>query len=92
MQEYSDTSCNDHAGRPTAHESGRFRAGISHVKVPVSWPLDFCGVPAGSKQPLYDKMTNELWVQGMLFCILEETNAKIRSQMLSYLLSLCRMS
>ena len=59
MQEYSDTSRNDHPGRPTTHTSVRFRAGISHVKVPVSWPQDFCGVPAGSKQPLYDDMTKE---------------------------------
>ena len=40
MQEYSDTSRNDHAGRPNTHKSGRFRADISHVKVPVSWPRD----------------------------------------------------
>ena len=84
IQGYSDTSHNDHAVRPTTHKSGRFRAGISRVKVTVSWPQDFYGVPAGSKQPLYDEMTNEQWVQGMLFCIMEETNAEIRSQMLSY--------
>ena len=48
MQEYSDTSRNDHAGRPNTHKSGRVRAGISHVKVPVSWPPNFYGVPAGS--------------------------------------------
>ena len=59
MQEYSYTSHNDHAGRPITHKSGRFRVGISHVKIPVSWPQDFSGVPAGSKQPLYDEMTNE---------------------------------
>ena len=39
---------------------------------------------AGSKQSLYDEMTNKQWVQGMLFCILEETDAEIWSQILSY--------
>ena len=41
-------------------------------------------VPSGSKQPLYDDMSNEQWVQGMLLCILEESSVENKDYMLSY--------
>ena len=56
----------------------------NHAGKPTTHKSVLKSQSAGNKQPLYDEMTNEQWVQGMLLCILEETNAEIRSQMLSH--------
>ena len=40
---------------------------------------------SGSKQPTYDELTNEQWMQGLLFCVLDEEDHKIRENMLQYL-------
>ena len=38
----------------------------------------------GSKQPTFDDLSNEQWVQGFLFCILDEKDSKIRENILQY--------
>ena len=68
----------------TAIKSGRFRAGVAHIKNPISWPQDFCSVNIGSKQPTYDEMPFEQWVQGMMHCILEQSDIKIRENIMIY--------
>ena len=85
MQQYQNASRYDYSGRPTSTlKSGRYRAGVTKIKVPINWPQDLCTVPSGSKQPLYDDMSNEQWVQGMLLCILEESSVENKNHMLSY--------
>ena len=64
MQQYQNASHTDYSGRPTSTlKSGRYRAGVTKITVPINWPQDLCTVPSGSKQPLYDDMSNEQWVQ-----------------------------
>ena len=82
LQEYQDMSRTEFTGRLTSRKSGRYRVGVTKVKVQTNWPHDFCTVPVGTKQPVYDDMSNEQWVQGMIACILEESDNKIRNQML----------
>ena len=82
LQEYQDISRTEFAGRLTSRKSGRYRVGVTKVKVQTNWPHDFCTVPVGTKQPVYDDMSNEQWVQGMLVCILEESDNTTRNQML----------
>ena len=65
-------------------KSGRFRAGVAKIKVHVHWPQDMCTVQPGSKQPTYDDLTQEQWVQGVLLCIPEESEAAKRDKMLQY--------
>ena len=85
MQQYQNASRTDYSGRPTSTlKSGRYRAGVTKIKVPINWPQDLCTVPSGSKQPLYDDMSNEQWVQGMLLCILKESSVENKDYMLSY--------
>ena len=55
--------------------------GVTKIKVPINWPQDLCTVPSGSKQPLYDDMSNEQWVQGMLLCILEKSSVENKDYM-----------
>ena len=43
-----------------------------------------CTVQPGSKQPTYDDLTQEQWVQGVLLCILEESEVVKRDKMLQY--------
>ena len=43
-----------------------------------------CTVQPGSKQPTYDDLTQEQWVQGILLCILEEPEIAKRDKMLQY--------
>ena len=77
LQANHNTSRTDLTGKSnTAIKAGRFRAGIAKIKNPISWPQDFCAVNVGNKQPTYDEMSLEQWIQGMLFCILEETDSK----------------
>ena len=82
MQEYQDISRTEFTGRFTSRKSGRYRVGVTKVKVQTNWPHDFCTVPVGTKQPVCDDMSNEQWVQGMLLCILEEGDNTIKNQML----------
>ena len=85
MQQYQNASRADYSGRSTSTlKSGRYRAGVKKIKVPINWPQDLRTVPSGSKQPLYDDMSNEQWVQGMLLCILEESSVEKKDYMLSY--------
>ena len=85
MQQYQNASHTDYSGRPTSTlKLGRYRAGVTKFKVPINWPQDLCTVPSGSKQPLYNDMSNEQWVQGMLLCILEESSVENKDYMLLY--------
>ena len=43
-----------------------------------------CTVQPDSKQPTYDKLTQEQWVQGVFLCILEEPETVKRDKMLQY--------
>ena len=62
-------------------KSGRYRAGIHKVFHTVSWPQDFCTTVNG-KQPTYDDPSALQWMQGFVYCVLEENNPKIRTSML----------
>ena len=86
LREYQNISRGDNQGKPnTALKSGRFRSGVSKVKVPISWPQDYCSVLVGQKQPTYDELSLEQWFQGLLYCILEQDSNTIRENMLYYL-------
>ena len=86
LREYQNISSGDNQGKPnTALKSGRFRSGVSKVKVPISWPQDYCSVLVGQKQPTYDELSLEQWFQGLLYCILEQDSNTIRENMLYYL-------
>ena len=50
----------------------------------MNWPQDFCAIQFGSKQPTYDDLSNEQWVQGFLFCILDKKDNSVRENMLQY--------
>ena len=85
LHEYQNASRTDGIGKPLATlKSGRYRAGVTKIRTQVNWPQDFCSVPIGSKQPTYDELSNDQWVQGFLFCILEEKDQNIRESMLQY--------
>ena len=89
LQAYHNASRVDYTGKSnTAIKSGRFRAGVARIKNPISWPQDFCSVNVGSKQPTYDEMSLEQWVQGMMHCILEQSENKIRENMMVYFMFL----
>ena len=84
LNDYQNVSRGE-IGKPTSSlKSGRFRAGVAKVKSHVNWPQDFCVIQIGSKQPTYDELTNEQWVQGFLYCVLEEKDNDIRDNMLQY--------
>ena len=53
LHDYQDASRIE--GKPTSLKSGRFRAGVSKIKVRVNWPQDMCTVQPDSKNP---PMTN----------------------------------
>ena len=82
LHEYQDAS--RIGGKPTSLKSGRIRAGVSKIKIHVNWPQDMCTVQPDSKQPTYDELTQEQWVQGVLLCILEEPETVKRDKMLQY--------
>ena len=84
LNEYQNAS-HVEIGKPTTVlNSGRYRAGVYKVKVPVNWPQDFCSVPGNVKQPTYDELSCEQWVQGLLYCMLEEKDQNKREQRLYY--------
>ena len=86
LREYQHMSRGDSQGKPnTALKSGRFRSGVSKVKVPISWPQDYCSVLVGQKQPTYDELSLEQWFQGLLYCVLEQDSNTTRENMLYYL-------
>ena len=86
LREYQNISRGDSQGKPnTVLKSGRFRSGVSKVKVPISWPQDYCYVLVVQKQPAYDELSLEQWFQGLLYCILEQDSNVIRENMLYYL-------
>ena len=86
LQDYQQTSRTETAGKPVQSlKSGRYRAGFAKICKHINWPQDFCSVASGSKQPTYDELTNEQWMQGFLFCVLDEEEHKIRENMLQYL-------
>ena len=82
LNSYQDASWIE--GKPTSLKSGRFRAGVSKLKIHVNWPQDMCTVQPGSKQPTYDELIQEKCVQGVLLCILEESEIGKRDKMLQY--------
>ena len=73
----------DYKGKSTDAnlKSGRYRAGIHKVRRTISWPQDFCTTVNG-KQPTYDDLSALQWMQGFIYCVLEENNPKIRTNML----------
>ena len=82
-QAYQNASMTDFTGMSnTAIKSGRF--GVAKIKNPISWPQDYCAVNVGSKQPTYDEMSLEQWVQSMIFCILEQNDTGSKENMLMY--------
>ena len=84
LQEYHNASRSEFSGKPnTVLKSGRFRTGVARVKNQICWPQDFCTV-IGTKQPTYDEMNLEQWVQGFMYCILDQTDNKIRENMMLY--------
>ena len=85
LHEYQNASSTDGIGKPLATlKSGRYQAGVTKIRTQVNWPQDFCSVPIGSKQPPSDELSNHQWVQGFLFCKLEEKDQNIRESMLQY--------
>ena len=85
LQAYQNASRAEFSGKSsTVIKSGRFRAGVAKIKNPISWPQDYCAVNVGNKQPTYDEMSLEQWVQGMIFCILEQNDEKSKENMLMY--------
>ena len=68
-------------------KSGRYRQGVHRVKKIVHWPQDHCSVPYGSKQPMYDDLNVLQWSQGFIQCVLDESNDKIKENMLKYFVS-----
>ena len=71
LQDYQQTSRTETAGKPVQSlKSGRFRAGVAKIRKHINWPQDFCSAALGSKQPTYDALTNEQWMQGFLFLYL----------------------
>ena len=86
LREYQNISRGDSQGKSnTVLKSGRFRSGVSKVKVPISWPQDYCSVLVVQNQPAYDELSLEQWFQGLLYCILEQDSNVIRENMLYYL-------
>ena len=84
LTEYQNTSRGE-IGKPASSlKSGRLRAGVAKIKSHVNWPQDFCAIQFGTKQPTYDDFRNEQWVQGFLFCILDQKDNNIRENMLQY--------
>ena len=84
LQEYHNASRSEFSGKPnTVLKSGRFRTGVARVKNQVCWPQDFCTV-LGTKQPTYNEMNLEQWVQGFMYCILDQNDNKIRENMMLY--------
>ena len=84
LNEYQNTSRGDIDKPASSSKSGHFRTGVAKIKSHVNWPQDFCVIQFGSKQPTYDKLISEQWVQGFLFCILDEKDNSIRKNMLRY--------
>ena len=85
LQEYQNASRSELFGKPnTVLNSGRFRTGVAHVKNQICWPQDFCTVVIGTKQPTYDETNLEQWVQGFMYCILDQTDNKIRENVMLY--------
>ena len=83
MTEYQNTSRGE-IGKPASSlKSGQFRAGVAKIKSHVNWAQDFCAIQFGSKEPTFDDLSNEQWVQGF-FCILDEKDSKIRENILQY--------
>ena len=79
LREYQNISRGDSQGKPnTALKSGRFRSGVSKVKVLIRWPQDYCSVFVGQKQPTYDELSLE-------HCFKEQDSNVIRENMLYYL-------
>ena len=52
LTKYQNISKGDSQGKPnTALKSGRFRSGVSKVKVPISWPQDYGSVLVVKNSP-----------------------------------------
>ena len=84
-KQFENASCADYSGRPTSTlKSGRYMAGVTNITVLINRPKDVCAVLVGNKEPLYDDMSNEQWVQSMILYTLEETSVESKDYMLSY--------
>ena len=83
LHEYQNASRTDRLGKPLT-KSGRYGAGITKIRTQVNWPQYFHSVPIGSKQPIFDELSNDQLVQGFLFFMLEEKDQNISEAMLQY--------
>ena len=46
-------------------------SGVHKVKKVVNWPQDYCTVASGGRQPTYDDLNVNQWVQGIIQCAVE---------------------
>ena len=89
LHQYDYTSRNEEKGKfSDAFKSGRFRPGVYKVKNVVNWPQDYCTVVSRGRQPTYDDLNVNQWVQGIIQCAVEESNDVIRQNMLKHFISL----
>ena len=81
FNEYQNVTRVEMVKPTTVLKFGHYCAGESKVRVHVNWPQDFCSVPGNAKQPTYDELSREQWVQGFLYCILDEKDQNKREHM-----------
>ena len=89
LHQYNYTSRNEAKGKLSdAFKSGIFRPGVHKVKKLVNWPQDYCTVASGGRQPTYDDLNVNQWVQGIIQCAVEENNEVVKQNMLKHFVSL----
>ena len=89
LHQYDYTSRNEAKGKISdAFKSGRFRPRVHKVKKVVNWPQDYCTVASGGRQPTYDDLNVNQWVQGIIQCAVEENNEVVKQNMLKHFVSL----
>ena len=85
LHQYDYTTRNEVKSKNSdAFKSGRFRQGVQIV----NWPQDYCTVVSGGRQPTYDDLNVNQWVQGIIQCAVEENNEVVRQNMLKHFVSL----
>ena len=89
LHQHDYTTRNEAKGKLSdAFKSGRFRPGVHKVKKIVNWPQNYCTVVSGGRQPTYDDLNVNQWVQGIIQCAVEENNEVIKQNMLKHFVSL----
>ena len=93
LHQYDQMSRMDLKGKNSEHfKSGRYRPGYQRVKKIIMWPQDQCTVVGGSRQPTYDDLSVYQWSQGYIQSVLEESNEKLRKNMLKHFVSMMQDS